>query len=72
MSIKQAALALFDAQGRRISWRRLFVWSAASVFLYIELIDSIEWLWASAVYIGGDSLEAIARGWGGKRDGRTS
>ena len=71
-AIQRAGLALFDGQGRRISWRRLLVWVAACAFLYFDLIDSMEWLTVSAVYIGGDSAEAIARRWGVKHDDRAS
>ena len=72
MSIKSTICALFDAQGRRVSYRRFLVWLTGSVFLFINLIDPTVWLTLSAAYIGGDSLEKIARGWGVKRDGYTS
>jgi len=71
-ALKRAGLALFDAQGRRISWRRLLVWVAGCAFLFFDLIDSTQWLAMSAVYIGGDSAEAIARYWSVKCDDRAS
>tara|TARA_R100001244_G_scaffold22778_1_gene23834 strand:- start:69 stop:275 length:207 start_codon:yes stop_codon:yes gene_type:complete len=67
--MKAAILALFDGQGRRISYRRFLCFLTATAALFLgggELIDAQTWAIICAAYIGGDSLEAMVGKWKGK------
>tara|TARA_R110002110_G_scaffold54089_1_gene155430 strand:+ start:473 stop:679 length:207 start_codon:yes stop_codon:yes gene_type:complete len=66
--MKKAITALFDGQGRRVSYRRFVCFITATFALFIgggELLTADTWALIAAAYIGGDSLEAMMAKWKG-------
>ena len=68
--MKSTILALFDTQGRRISYRRFLCFLTATAALFLgggELSTADVWAMVAAAYIGGDSLEAMVGKWKGSK-----
>jgi len=60
--LKKKQLAMVDSWLEKVTSRKLMVWTVASVFIGLSLIESADWVMISALYIGGQSvIDAIAK-----------
>jgi hypothetical protein len=44
---------------RRISSRKFIVWVVATVALFMDIITGIQWVFVSAIWIGGNSIDKL-------------
>lgn len=60
--LKQKQEAAVDAWLEKVTSRKLMVWTAATIMMCLQMIESADWVMISAIYIGGQSvIDGIAK-----------
>jgi len=60
--MKEKQEAVVDAWLSKVTSRKLMVWTASTILMYMGMIESADWVMISAIYIGGQSIiDGIAK-----------
>jgi len=60
--MKEKQEAVVDAWLSKVTSRKLMVWTASTILMYMGMVESADWVMISAIYIGGQSIiDGIAK-----------